>query len=170
MIRICILTSFDFAVGWAWTDKTSLGFTNWAPNEPNFAFHPGDVAEENCVEMYHDGHWNDNNCLEKRGFVCRHRQCKDFFYYCFINIRMWKTEFPQLFHCGFKKINGWLKAFVWNCLSDYTTDDGGNPIIPTDGPDVNGNSKCGQVYSFECLIQCAAVPTVLLACLHVTTS
>lgn len=101
MMRICILTSFDFAVGWAWTDKTSLGFTNWAPNEPNFAFHPGDVAEENCVEMYHDGHWNDNNCLEKRGFVCRHRQCKDLFYYHFTSIPMWKTEFPQLFYCGF---------------------------------------------------------------------
>ncbi|XP_036973174.1 macrophage mannose receptor 1 [Acanthopagrus latus] len=87
----------DNNFGWAWTDKTALGFTNWAPNEPNFAFHPGDVAEENCVEMYHDGHWNDNNCLEKRGFVCRHRQY-------------------------------------------YTTDDGGNPIIPTDGPDVSGNN------------------------------
>uniref|UniRef100_A0A3B5AF54 C-type lectin domain-containing protein n=1 Tax=Stegastes partitus TaxID=144197 RepID=A0A3B5AF54_9TELE len=50
-------------IGWAWTDKTSLGFLNWAPGEPNAAFHPGDVAEENCVEMYHDGNWNDNNFL-----------------------------------------------------------------------------------------------------------
>uniref|UniRef100_A0A8C4F6M3 C-type lectin domain-containing protein n=1 Tax=Dicentrarchus labrax TaxID=13489 RepID=A0A8C4F6M3_DICLA len=66
-------------VGWGWTDKTSLGFLNWAPGEPNAAFHPGDVAEESCVEMYHDGRWNDNNCLQKRGFVCRHRQCKFFF-------------------------------------------------------------------------------------------
>uniref|UniRef100_A0A8C6S6G1 C-type lectin domain-containing protein n=1 Tax=Neogobius melanostomus TaxID=47308 RepID=A0A8C6S6G1_9GOBI len=62
-------------VGWGWTDKTSVGFLNWAQGEPNAAFHPGEVAEENCVEMYHDGHWNDNNCLLKRGFACRHRQC-----------------------------------------------------------------------------------------------
>lgn len=61
--------------GWGWTDLTSLGFTNWAPGEPNEAFHDGDVGKENCVEMYHDGTWNDNNCVQKRGFVCRHRQC-----------------------------------------------------------------------------------------------
>uniref|UniRef100_A0A672LCJ2 C-type lectin domain-containing protein n=1 Tax=Sinocyclocheilus grahami TaxID=75366 RepID=A0A672LCJ2_SINGR len=61
---------------WAWTDLTSLGFTNWAPGEPNEAFHNGDVGKENCEEMYHDGTWNDNNCMQKRGFVCRHRQCR----------------------------------------------------------------------------------------------
>lgn len=63
------------AVGWGWTDLTSLGFTNWAPGEPNEAVHDGDFGKENCVEMYHDGTWNDNNCVQKRGFVCRHRQC-----------------------------------------------------------------------------------------------
>ncbi|XP_051907364.1 macrophage mannose receptor 1 [Hippocampus zosterae] len=84
----------DRNFGWSWTDKTPLGFLNWAPGEPNAAFHPGQVAEENCVEMYHDGRWNDNDCLQKRGFVCRHRQY-------------------------------------------YTTDDGGNPVFPTDGPNVD---------------------------------
>ncbi|XP_030005898.1 macrophage mannose receptor 1 [Sphaeramia orbicularis] len=64
----------DRNFGWGWTDKTSVGFLNWAQGEPNEAFHPGEVAEENCVEMYPDGHWNDNNCLQKRGFACRHRQ------------------------------------------------------------------------------------------------
>uniref|UniRef100_A0A3B3Z751 C-type lectin domain-containing protein n=1 Tax=Periophthalmus magnuspinnatus TaxID=409849 RepID=A0A3B3Z751_9GOBI len=44
----------DQNFGWAWTDKTSVGFFNWAQNEPNDAFHPGEVAEENCVEMYPD--------------------------------------------------------------------------------------------------------------------
>uniref|UniRef100_A0A096MA02 C-type lectin domain-containing protein n=1 Tax=Poecilia formosa TaxID=48698 RepID=A0A096MA02_POEFO len=67
----------DRNFGWGWTDKTSLGFVNWAQGEPNSAFHPGDIAEENCVEMYLDGRWNDNNCLQKRGFACRHRQCKE---------------------------------------------------------------------------------------------
>ncbi|XP_061589669.1 macrophage mannose receptor 1 [Cololabis saira] len=64
----------DNNLGWGWTDKTSLGFLNWAPGEPNTNFHPGDIAGENCVEMYADGRWNDNNCLQKRGFACRHRQ------------------------------------------------------------------------------------------------
>ncbi|MGH0140650.1 UNVERIFIED_CONTAM: hypothetical protein FKN15_023262 [Acipenser sinensis] len=65
----------DSSYGWAWTDKSSFGFVNWAPGEPNEIFHPGGGAEK-CVEMYvQDGKWNDNNCLEKRGFICRHRQC-----------------------------------------------------------------------------------------------
>lgn len=71
-----VLLWSSFEVGWAWTDKTSLGFLNWAQGEPNEAFHPGNGVEENCVEMYADGLWNDNNCLQKRGFVCRHHQCK----------------------------------------------------------------------------------------------
>ncbi|KAJ8338949.1 hypothetical protein SKAU_G00357350 [Synaphobranchus kaupii] len=64
----------DRSFGWAWTDMTSLGFVNWAPGEPNEAFHPGDIGSESCVEMYPDGRWNDNNCMQKRGFACRHRQ------------------------------------------------------------------------------------------------
>ncbi|KAF7653995.1 hypothetical protein LDENG_00075190, partial [Lucifuga dentata] len=64
----------DQNFGWAWTDKTPLGFLNWAPGEPNAAFHPGQVGEENCVEMYPDGRWNDNNCMQKRGFACQHPQ------------------------------------------------------------------------------------------------
>ncbi|KAG7499177.1 macrophage mannose receptor 1-like [Solea senegalensis] len=93
----------DHNFGWGWTDLTSLGFLNWAQGEPNAAFHPGEVAEENCVEMYADGLWNDNNCLQKRGFVCRHRQY-------------------------------------------HSTDDGGNPIFPTDGPHVDmGAAIAGAV-------------------------
>ncbi|XP_072570731.1 uncharacterized protein [Paramormyrops kingsleyae] len=64
----------DKSFGWAWTDRSSVGFLNWAPGEPNLAFHPGDVGTEDCVEMYPDGKWNDNNCLQKRGFACRHHQ------------------------------------------------------------------------------------------------
>ncbi|KAL4617320.1 macrophage mannose receptor 1-like [Arapaima gigas] len=64
----------DRHYGWGWTDQTSLGFVNWAPGEPNSAFHPGDTGKENCVEMYPDGRWNDNNCVQRRGFACRHRQ------------------------------------------------------------------------------------------------
>ncbi|TNN28169.1 Asialoglycoprotein receptor 2 [Liparis tanakae] len=64
----------DRNFGWGWTDATSLGFLNWAAGEPNTAFHPGEVGEESCVEMYPDGRWNDNNCMQKRGFGCRRRQ------------------------------------------------------------------------------------------------
>uniref|UniRef100_A0A8C6KJE7 C-type lectin domain-containing protein n=1 Tax=Nothobranchius furzeri TaxID=105023 RepID=A0A8C6KJE7_NOTFU len=71
----------DGNFGWGWTDRTAVGFLNWAPGEPNSAFHPGEVAE-NCVEMYHDGRWNDNNCLQKRNFICRHRQCMTLFMKC----------------------------------------------------------------------------------------
>uniref|UniRef100_A0A8C7XLI7 C-type lectin domain-containing protein n=1 Tax=Oryzias sinensis TaxID=183150 RepID=A0A8C7XLI7_9TELE len=66
----------DQNFGWGWTDNTPLAFVNWASGEPNDAFHPGEAAEENCVEMYPDGRWNDNNCMLKKGFACRHRQCK----------------------------------------------------------------------------------------------
>lgn len=64
----------DSSFGWGWTDLTALGFVNWAPGEPNEIIHDGELGREDCVEMYHDGNWNDNNCVQKRGFVCRHRQ------------------------------------------------------------------------------------------------
>uniref|UniRef100_A0AAY4ET13 C-type lectin domain-containing protein n=1 Tax=Denticeps clupeoides TaxID=299321 RepID=A0AAY4ET13_9TELE len=65
------LNDLDFPVGWGWTDMTALGFVNWAPGEPNGIFHGANLGNEDCVEMYPDGLWNDNNCLEKRGFACR---------------------------------------------------------------------------------------------------
>ncbi|KAK0140766.1 Macrophage mannose receptor 1 [Merluccius polli] len=64
----------DRNLGWGWTDNTGLDYVNWADGEPNEAFHPGDAVDENCVEMYPDGRWNDNNCLQKRGFACRYHQ------------------------------------------------------------------------------------------------
>ncbi|KAL2099694.1 hypothetical protein ACEWY4_004088 [Coilia grayii] len=64
----------DRSYGWGWTDLSNLAFVNWAPGEPNDIFHDGQLVKEDCVEMYHDGFWNDNNCLQKRGFICRHRQ------------------------------------------------------------------------------------------------
>uniref|UniRef100_A0A3B3S2K5 C-type lectin domain-containing protein n=1 Tax=Paramormyrops kingsleyae TaxID=1676925 RepID=A0A3B3S2K5_9TELE len=47
-------------------------FTHWGPGEPS-----NHKDEGYCVEMYPDGKWNDNNCLQKRGFACRHHQNTD---------------------------------------------------------------------------------------------
>lgn len=107
-----------FAVGWAWTDHSSLGFVNWAPGEPNEAFHPGEATDENCVEMRSDGTWNDNNCLVKRGFVCRHRQCKSALLTFLVpHVLISPTWLPTP-----------------GVLIDHMTDSGGNPVIPTYGP------------------------------------
>ncbi|KAG7266656.1 hypothetical protein CRUP_028373 [Coryphaenoides rupestris] len=57
---------------WAWSDDSALAYVNWADGEPSAAFRPGELAEEGCVELYPDGRWNDNNCLQTRGFACRH--------------------------------------------------------------------------------------------------
>ncbi|TRY84221.1 hypothetical protein DNTS_026642 [Danionella cerebrum] len=64
----------DRSLGWAWTDRSALSFTNWAAGEPNQAIHDGDTLKENCGEMYSDGSWNDNICSQRKGFICRHRQ------------------------------------------------------------------------------------------------
>lgn len=130
MLECCM---YNFLVGWGWTDTTSLGFVNWAPGEPNEAFHPGDVAEENCVEMYQDGRWNDNNCLQKRGFACRHRQCKDPF--CIFFFYIW-MEYRLISAASFLRLT---LSLCETLFSDYTTDIDG-PVFPTDDP--GGICKC----------------------------
>ncbi|NXQ98984.1 SFPA2 protein, partial [Sagittarius serpentarius] len=46
-------------------DGTQLSYTNWHLNEP-----PG-KGEEECVEIYTDGTWNDKKCPKNRPIVCR---------------------------------------------------------------------------------------------------
>uniref|UniRef100_S4RGZ4 C-type lectin domain-containing protein n=1 Tax=Petromyzon marinus TaxID=7757 RepID=S4RGZ4_PETMA len=59
------------AVGWSWADDTPVGYTNWADGEPNDIMHE-EAFLESCVEFYHhDGTWNDQDCEQKRGFICR---------------------------------------------------------------------------------------------------
>merc|ERR1719203_2602279 len=42
---------------WAWSDGNGWSYTNWAPGEPN------DWGNaEDCVQMYSNGKWNDNQC------------------------------------------------------------------------------------------------------------
>ncbi|KAF4077177.1 hypothetical protein AMELA_G00205040 [Ameiurus melas] len=86
--------SRDASYGWAWTDLSALGFTNWAQGEPSGGGHDG--TREDCVEMYKDGKWNDNSCLEKRGFVCKRHQ----HYSTGTHEKTSATVSPNLHHAG----------------------------------------------------------------------
>ncbi|KFP81015.1 Pulmonary surfactant-associated protein A, partial [Acanthisitta chloris] len=46
-------------------DGTQLSYTNWHLNEPS------GKGEEECVEMYTDGTWNDKRCNHNRLIVCQ---------------------------------------------------------------------------------------------------
>ena len=45
---------YEPAGGWGWVKKEQWGYTNWATNEPN-----NSGGNENVVEVYSDGSWND---------------------------------------------------------------------------------------------------------------
>jgi hypothetical protein len=50
-----------------WSAVTSVDFsyTNWAAAEPN------NQSNEDCVQHYVDGSWNDQNCMLDYPFICR---------------------------------------------------------------------------------------------------
>ncbi|XP_066304554.1 lymphocyte antigen 75-like [Branchiostoma lanceolatum] len=64
------LNSRDTSQGYQWSDNTAVGFTNWAPGEPNNM-----NGLENCVEMYQEPTgvvpWNDVSCYSLRNYVCK---------------------------------------------------------------------------------------------------
>ncbi|XP_074089079.1 uncharacterized protein LOC141520971 [Macrotis lagotis] len=43
-----------------------MGYSNWAPEEPN-----NDRDKEDCIEIYINGKWNDKNCDESRLIICQ---------------------------------------------------------------------------------------------------
>lgn len=43
----------------------AIRYVNWRAGEPN-SF----GGNEDCVEMWDDGGWNDENCLSRRFFIC----------------------------------------------------------------------------------------------------
>ncbi|XP_051837962.1 pulmonary surfactant-associated protein D-like isoform X2 [Antechinus flavipes] len=43
-----------------------LGYSNWAPGEPN-----NDQDKEDCIETYTNGKWNDKSCEESRLIICQ---------------------------------------------------------------------------------------------------
>ncbi|CAK8681517.1 unnamed protein product [Clavelina lepadiformis] len=56
--------------GWQWVDGSGVDFFNWGPGEPN-----GQGNGEDCVEMYPwDGKWNDVDCFNPRGYICKKAQ------------------------------------------------------------------------------------------------
>ncbi|XP_038078523.1 macrophage mannose receptor 1-like [Patiria miniata] len=64
-----------------WSDGEPLGFSQWAPNQPNgFTDVPNEPFRD-CVEVRTDpkylGEWDDINCLERRGFICQTPLYKD---------------------------------------------------------------------------------------------
>ena len=56
--------------GWEWKDGSAADYFKWSEGEPN-----GAIGTEECVEMYPwDGTWNDIDCYEDKGFICKTRR------------------------------------------------------------------------------------------------
>ena len=45
-------------------DGVRATYTNWSPGEPN------NVGNEDCVEIYAGGKWNDISCYSRKAFIC----------------------------------------------------------------------------------------------------
>ncbi|XP_038599237.1 pulmonary surfactant-associated protein D-like [Tachyglossus aculeatus] len=46
-------------------NQKPVSYTNWSPNEPNSS-----GGEEDCIELYSNGKWNDKSCDNKMLIVC----------------------------------------------------------------------------------------------------
>ncbi|XP_070554030.1 aggrecan core protein-like [Ptychodera flava] len=51
-----------------WTDRSRYNFRRWYCREPN------NYRNEDCVEMYRNGRWNDLRCSQRRRFMCQKRR------------------------------------------------------------------------------------------------
>ncbi|CAH1169980.1 unnamed protein product [Phaedon cochleariae] len=50
---------------WTWPiGSQQLSYANWARDQPSFK------TDKKCIEIDHDGEWLDENCYERRHFIC----------------------------------------------------------------------------------------------------
>lgn len=52
---------------WKWSDRSGVYYFNWRAGEPN----NWEGQNEDCVEIYNDGTWNDDPCENELPFVCK---------------------------------------------------------------------------------------------------
>ena len=52
---------------WEWTDQSAFTFFNWNQGEPNNF----DGGEEDCLEIWTNGKWNDDKCDKELPSVCQ---------------------------------------------------------------------------------------------------
>ena len=51
---------------WVWSpSNTPLSYINWNAGEPN------NYGGEDCMQIYTDGKWNDQNCGDSLKYVCQ---------------------------------------------------------------------------------------------------
>eukprot|EP00058_Branchiostoma_floridae_P019226 XP_002604716.1 hypothetical protein BRAFLDRAFT_80311 [Branchiostoma floridae] len=61
------LREYNFDGLYQWSDGSAYFFHNWKSGEPNDY-----MGAEQCVEFHKgDGYWNDLNCGDKQGFICK---------------------------------------------------------------------------------------------------
>uniref|UniRef100_A0A673L5J8 C-type lectin domain-containing protein n=1 Tax=Sinocyclocheilus rhinocerous TaxID=307959 RepID=A0A673L5J8_9TELE len=63
--------------GWMWTDGSPFRYINWASGNPD------DYYNEDCLSiLINSGAWNDDNCENKRGYICNVINIQSAFYGC----------------------------------------------------------------------------------------
>uniref|UniRef100_A0A3Q2U0S8 C-type lectin domain-containing protein n=1 Tax=Fundulus heteroclitus TaxID=8078 RepID=A0A3Q2U0S8_FUNHE len=54
--------------GWEWTDGSPFRYIRWNAGNPD------DYNGEDCLSiLINNGYWNDDNCQNKRGYICKRR-------------------------------------------------------------------------------------------------
>ncbi|XP_071940974.1 macrophage mannose receptor 1-like [Antedon mediterranea] len=64
------LNDLTYQMSFTWSDGSDTDYTIWNTNEPNN--HQG--SSEDCVEMYTNRAWNDNDCASRRKFICKRKK------------------------------------------------------------------------------------------------
>ncbi|XP_033107417.1 macrophage mannose receptor 1-like isoform X2 [Anneissia japonica] len=64
------LNDLTYQMSFTWSDGSDMDYAIWNTNEPNN--HQG--SAEDCVEMYTNKAWNDNDCVNRRRFICKRKK------------------------------------------------------------------------------------------------